>query len=469
MRWIKYFYDMEFAIIDLETTGGSMKNTHITEVAIYIHDGDQIIDEFSSLVNPTTSIPPFITRLTGINDEMVQSAPKFYEIAKEIVEITKDRIFVAHNVGFDYNVIRKEFKSLGYDYRRPHFCTVRASRYLLKGHASYSLGKLTGDLGIEINNRHRAGGDALATSQLFKLLYSKTEGKLDNFIQKDINPKSLHASLDLSTLENLPQKIGVYKFFNEEDDIIYIGKSKNIKKRIEQHLKNNSSKKAIKMKEEIAKITYNLTGSELIALLHESDLIKEKQPRYNRQLKKYKYYFGLYSYIDRRGYINLFSDRIKNQPGTPLTTFTTKASANRFLDNQCEKYQLCKKLLNIYPTKSSCFQYHTKECKGACVGEEDSAHYNDRVEKLLSKLSFDEKSFFIVEKGRRKHEIGLVLIENGSFIGYGFARGDDLSEFIEDWYKFIKIKKEDKDNRRIIQSYLSNNDGRNIKSFGEMP
>lgn len=457
---------MEFAIIDLETTGGSLKNTNITEVAIYIHDGNQIIEEFSSLVNPSSTIPPFITKLTGINNEMVQSAPKFYEIAKKIVEITENRIFVAHNVGFDYNVIRKEFKSLGYDYRRPHFCTVRASRYILKGHASYSLGKLTNDLGIEIKNRHRAGGDALATSHLFKILYNKTQGDLDNFIQKDVNPKSLHASLDISILEKLPQKTGVYKFFNENNEVIYIGKSKNIKKRIEQHLKNNASKRAIKMKEEITKITYNLTGSELIALLIESELIKKKQPRYNRQLKKYKYYFGIYSYIDNRGYINLFSDRIKNQPSAPLTSFTTKASANRFLDNQSERFQLCKKLLNIYPTKNSCFQYQIKECNGACVGEEDTKSYNLRVEKLLNKLSFEEKSFFIIEKGRRKNEVGLVLIENGCFIGYGFAPREELSEYIEDWYSFIKTKKEDKDNRRIIQSYLSNNDGRNIRSFG---
>lgn len=453
---------MKFAIIDLETTGGSLKNTFITEVAIFIHDGKKVIDEYSSLVNPGCDIPKFITRLTGINDQMVKEAPKFYEIAKEIVEFTKETIFVAHNVGYDYNVLRKEFRSLGYDYRRPHLCTVRSSRYLLPGHKSYSLGKIAADLKIEINGRHRAGGDALATAQLFSILYEKANNDLSNFIQKDVNPKELHPGLSLETLENLPPKTGIYKFKNDRDEIIYIGKSKNIKKRVEQHLKNNSSKKAIKMKEEITKITYNLTGSEVVALLYESELIKKHQPRYNRQLRKYRFHFGLFTYHDQRGYINFFSDRIKNQPGTPITTFTTKAESNRFLDYHAEKYKLCKKLLNRYPTKDACFQYHTKECKGACIGEEEVDAYNDRVEQLLQKLSFEEKSFYIIEKGRRGGELGLILIENGTYMGYGFAPKDQLDEFKDEWKRFIKVKTEDKDDRRILQSYISRNNGKNI-------
>jgi len=453
---------MKFAIIDLETTGGSLKNTYITEVAIFLHDGEKVIDEYTSLVNPGCEIPQFISRLTGINNQMVENAPKFYEIAKDIVKFTEDTIFVAHNVGYDYNVLRKEFRSLGYDYRRPHLCTVRSARYLIPGHQSYSLGKIAADLGIEINGRHRAGGDALATAELFTIIYNKANQDLSNFIQKDVNPKELHPGLAIETIENLPAKTGVYKFKNDREEIIYIGKSKNIKKRIEQHLKNNASKKAIRMKEEITKITYNLTGSEVVALLYESALIKKHQPRYNRQLRKYRFHFGLYSYYDHRGYINLFTDRIKNQQGTPLTTFTTKAESNRFLDFHAEESNLCKKLINRYPTKDACFQYHTKECKGACIGEENVDEYNVRVFQVLEKLSFEEKSFYILEKGRRKNEVALILIENGTFIGYGFTPKDQLSEFRDEWRRFIKIKSEDKDDRRILQSYLSRNNGRNI-------
>lgn len=456
---------MIYAITDIETTGGSLKTTKITEIAIFLHDGEKIIDEFSSLVNPRCKIPSFISRLTGISNDMVADAPEFYEIAKKIVEFTEDTVFVAHNVGFDYNVIRKEYRSLGYDYRREHLCTVRASRYLLPNHDSYSLGKLTDDLGIEIKGRHRAGGDALATAKLFTLLNSSNEEGVKGFIQKDINPKSLHPSLDLATIEELPAKTGIYIFKNTDDEIIYIGKSKNIKTRILQHLKNNRSRKAIQLKEQIAKVTYELTGSELIALLRESELIKKNQPQFNRMLRKSRSNFGLYSFYDGSGYLNLFSDRIKNHEQSPYTTFQKKAEANRFLDKQCQKYKLCKKLLATYPTKGACFNYQIKECNGACVKEESPDDYNERVQLLLNNLTFEEESFFIIEKGREKNEIGLVLIENGSYKGYGFLptkEGDELSV----WHEAVERKTEDKDAYKIIQYYLRMKDHSKVRSFG---
>lgn len=250
---------MRFAIVDIETTGGSPKNSKITEIAVYIHDGTTVLDEFVSLVNPEMKIPEFITRLTGISDKMVENSPKFYEIAKKVIEITEDCVFVAHNVGFDYGIIRHEFKQLGYDFRRPHLCTVRASRYILPGRESYSLGKLTRGLGIEINGRHRAGGDALATAHLFTLLFEKDPSNLNTFIQQEVNPKILHPNLDLEQLDALPSRTGIYRFYNEFSQLIYIGKSKDIKKRVEQHLRNSTSRKAIQMRQEITRIEYELT------------------------------------------------------------------------------------------------------------------------------------------------------------------------------------------------------------------
>ncbi|MDX1446282.1 exonuclease domain-containing protein, partial [Lishizhenia sp.] len=223
---------MKFAITDLETTGGSPKKSKITEIAIYKCDGDKIIDEYTTLVNPEIPIPRFITQLTGINDEMVENAPKFYEIAKDIIEFMEDCVFVAHNVGFDYGVLRGEYKSLGYDFRYPHMCTVRASRILLPGHDSYSLGKLTNDLGIELVGRHRAAGDAMATVELFKILFEKDSNDLNTFITSEINPSILHPNLDLSQLEDIPNKTGVYRFYDETNRLIYIGKSKHILTRI---------------------------------------------------------------------------------------------------------------------------------------------------------------------------------------------------------------------------------------------
>ncbi len=164
-----------FTIIDIETTGHNSKNGKITEIAMYQHNGQQITDSYSTLINPEMDIPYFITKLTGIDNDMVKNAPKFYEIAKKIIEFTEGRTFIAHNVKFDYNFVKEEFKRLGYAYNCKKLCTVQLSKKFLPGHGSYSLGKLCSDLGIHVNNRHRAAGDALATVQLFELLLEKNE------------------------------------------------------------------------------------------------------------------------------------------------------------------------------------------------------------------------------------------------------------------------------------------------------
>lgn len=180
---------MHFVIIDVETTGGSVNASKITELAIYKFDGEKIIDEFVTLVNPEIPIPEFIVRLTGISDHMVAKAPKFYEIAKKVIEFCEGCVFVAHNVAFDYGMFRSEFKTLGYDFRFPHLCTVKAARLIIPGHESYSLGKLTRSLGISIKGRHRAGGDALATAELFQIMHAKDQESLIGLIQTEINPK----------------------------------------------------------------------------------------------------------------------------------------------------------------------------------------------------------------------------------------------------------------------------------------
>ena len=166
-----------YAIIDIETTGQSYSNGKITEIAIFIHDGFRITDSFTSLINPECYIPGFITNLTGIDNEMVRNAPKFYEVARKIVEITQDKVFVAHNVSFDYKFIQEEFKRLGYDYQRKTLCTVRMGRKFIPGHRSYSLGKLCSELDISINGRHRAAGDALATVKLFEMILARKAQK----------------------------------------------------------------------------------------------------------------------------------------------------------------------------------------------------------------------------------------------------------------------------------------------------
>jgi DNA polymerase-3 subunit epsilon len=453
---------MHFVIVDIETTGGSPKSSKITEIAMYKHDGFQIIDEFVTLVNPEIPIPEFIVRLTGISDKMVENAPKFYEIAKKIIEFSENCVFVAHNVGFDYGIVRHEFNSLGYDYRRSHICTVRASRYIIPGHDSYSLGKLTRALGIELIGRHRAGGDAHATALLFQLLYQKSEKNVLSFLQEELNPKSLHPNLDIQSLDEIPNKTGIYKFYDDANRIIYIGKSKHIRKRIDQHLKNVKTKKGIEMMTEICRVEFELTGSELIALLYESNLIKKHKPIYNRQLRKNLFPYGLFHFEDSNGYIHLYIDKTDKKLETPLTTFTSKIEANQYLNRQCDKYALCQKLCGLYKTESSCFGYQVKSCKGACIQEENSEEYNRRVNQLIDFLSFENKNFYIIEEGRERKEKCLISIENGSYRGYGYVPFYVLKNPHTSWKKHIDTIQEDRDARTILNYFLRKHEELNI-------
>ncbi len=456
---------MHFVICDIETTGGSPKSSKITEIAMYKHDGTNFIDEFVTLVNPDMPIPEFIVRLTGISDKMVEDAPRFYEIAKKIIEFSENCVFVAHNVGFDYGIVRHEFKSLGYDYRRPHLCTVRASRYILPGHDSYSLGKLTRSLGIELKGRHRAGGDAHATALLFEMLFAKSEKNLMTFMQDDLNPKSLHPNLDLEALEEIPNKTGIYKFFDDANRLIYIGKSKHIRKRIDQHLKNTKTKKGIEMMTEICRIEFELTGSELIALLYESNLIKKHKPIYNRTLRKNLYPYGLFYFEDSNGYLHLYIDKTDKKLETPLTTFTSKADGVSYLTFQCEKLNLCQKLCGLYKTESACFGYQIKNCQGACIQEEKPDTYNLRVQSLINQLSFDDSNFYIVENGRERNEKCIILIENGSYRGYGFVPFYVMKHNNKTWKNHIDYMQEDRDARTILNYFLRKNPEINIVHY----
>ncbi|HNS41417.1 MAG TPA: exonuclease domain-containing protein [Taishania sp.] len=275
---------MIFSVIDVETTGGNPKSSKITEIAIYKHDGVNVIGEFESLVNPEMPIPEFVSNLTGITDEMVANSPKFYEIAKEIIEFTKGTVFVAHNVSFDYGMIRSEYKRLGYDFRLPHLCTVQTSRKLLPDMESYSLGKLTRSLGIALKGRHRAGGDALATAKLLTHLMETDD--VTKFIQEEIDVNELHPLLNMEEIEEIPNKPGIYKFFDENNQLIYIGKGKYIRTQIEQHLKNSTQKKSAAWGKNIARVEFELTGNELVAAIIEHQLLQRHSTPYNKKSSK---------------------------------------------------------------------------------------------------------------------------------------------------------------------------------------
>jgi DNA polymerase-3 subunit epsilon len=448
------FVPMNFVIVDVETTGGNTKDSKITELAMYKYDGEKVIDSFISLVNPEQTIPEFIVRLTGITDAMVADAPKFFELAKGIIEFTNDCVFVAHNVAFDYGMFRSEFRRLGFDFRMPHLCTVRSSRYVIPGHASYSLGKLCREIGIDNNARHRADGDAKATTELFHLIYHKDPNNLSTFIQQELNPKSIHPNLSLEVIDNLPTKAGVYMLYNEFNQLIYIGKSINIKKRIEQHLRNTKTAKGLKMIQDICRIEHELTGSELIAMLIESELIKKHQPIYNRKLRKSFFPFGIFDTVDERGYVQLQVLSMAKTEAQAIIQFSTKKEGTDYLSQLTEKFELCQKLNHLYPTQSACFHYTIKACKGACVQEESSDAYNSRIDELLEHLNFKRNSFFIVDKGRNKGEKSIVWIDRGTYKGYGFAPFHFHGKEPMHWMRYIQLEQENRDNKSIINLFI---------------
>jgi len=444
---------LKYAIVDIETTGDTPKNFKVIEIAIVIHDGESILDTYHTFVDPEERISPFISRLTGIGDADVYGAPKFYEIAKAIIEFTKDTIFVAHNVSFDYAVVRREYRRLGYDFRIDHMCTIQAARVIIPGHDSYGLKNITKDLGISLSRHHRAIDDTIATAELFKILYKKAGGNFTLFIKKEIDTTILHPKLDVHLLDDIPNKTGVYKFFNEEKQLIYIGKSIHIRKRIEQHFKNSKTDKGNEMRSKIAFIEHYLTGGELIALLRESEEIKTEQPVYNVAQRNTVFSHGLYAYYDQRGYLNL---HLKKNTLTekPLVTFTSIATAKKYLEFWIEEFELCQRLCHVHKTDGVCFNYTIKKCKGACISGEDPETYNSRVERLTNDLNFKGESFLIVDKGRTSNELGFVAIKNGQYEGYGYIHRFLLRKNPSNYVKFIVRQESNRDFQSIIKMQL---------------
>ena len=452
-----------YAIVDIETTGGKFNEEGITEIAIYKFDGHEVVDQFISLVNPEREIQPFVVNLTGINSKMLRDAPKFYEVAKRIIEITEDCILVAHNAQFDYRILGTEFRRLGYDYKRKTLCTVELSKDLIPDQASYSLGKLVRSLGIPVTDRHRASGDALATVKLFKLLLAKDTSK--NIIQQSVklHKKNKLDSKFLNILDTLPSVTGVYYIHNAEGDIIYIGKSNNIKKRLNQHFTGTNSKSK-KLQRLVNTVTFESTGSELVALLKENEEIKQNKPLFNRALRRSIFTHALYSFVDENGYINLKIDvadgRKKN-----ITTFTNRQSAKSFLTNVVEEYKLCQKLAGLYKTKTSCFSYDIKECAGACIQKEAPEVYNERVNALIQKHSYLKKNMVIIDRGRDIDERSAILIENGVFKGLGFVNLNYQINNIKVLESIITPMENNRDAQHIIKNYVRKNKRLKIINF----
>ena len=383
---------------------------------------------------------------------MLRSAPKFFEVAKRIVEITKDCVLVAHNAKFDYRILSLEFERLGFKFERKNLCTVELSKQLIPDLPSYSLGKLVRALGIPMSDRHRASGDAMATTKLFELLLNKD---LDKQIVKAsirMEPKRQLEPKLIAIINSLSSVTGVYYMHNEAGDIIYIGKSKNIKSRINQHFAGQNSKSK-KIQLEVSAVTYEETGSELLALLKESAEIKHHKPKFNRALRRTIFTHGLFSFKDENGYINLKIQKIKGNQ-KPITTFANIQSGKSFMNKIVEKHGLCQKLCGLYKTKSSCFGHTIKECEGACIGQELVGDYNAKVNKIIKYYGFKTKNFLLIDKGRNLDERSAVWVEKGVLRGFAYFNLNFQISNIDVLSSLITPLEHNKDAQHILQSYM---------------
>lgn len=443
-----------YAVVDIETTGGFSASHRITEVAVMVHDGDQVVQEYHSLVNPGRAIPGFITGLTGIDNETVRHAPTFSEIATELHALLSDKVFVAHNVNFDYSFLKEEFRRVGIDFNRPKLCTVRLSRQICPGLRSYSLGRICEQVGIKISDRHRAFGDAAATARLWGYLLSKDD---DRWIAKALRRNSgeafLPPQISMETYLSLPEGVGVYYFHDIHGKVIYVGKAINIRKRFKGHF-GGGSKSSQSMKSEIHSVSYELTGSEFLALLLEALEIKRLWPKYNRSQKVKAATWGIYQYEDSRGYFRLQVAKIQRLH-EPLFSFSSHAEAWAFLLEKIRTHSLCPKLCGVEKTAGACYSFQGGVCKGACCGEEGVDSYNLKISELLCSMKKQPSRILIKEKGREQDEEAAILFDQGLLCAYGFVDKTRSYSDTEEVLSCLKKVKSVPETQTILKTYLA--------------
>lgn len=414
-----------YAVLDIESTGGKYNEEGIMDIAIYRFDGHNVVDQFMSLVNPEREIQPFVVSLTGINNKMLRTAPKFHEVAKRIIEITENATLVAHNAQFDYRILRTEFRRLGYDFKRKTLCTVDLSKKLLPDAESHSLGKLVRSLGIPVSDRHRANGDALATLKLFKLLLAKDSEKeiIKEVVREETMGELSPTQLDI--VEQLPSETGVYYMHNKEGNIIFIGKTTNIKKRVNQHF-TNIGKLARKLQKETKKVTFEKTGSELVALLKEHHEIKKVRPIYNAPNDK-GFSHGVFLYTNDEGRFILKPEQANGQMNR-LSSFNSLKASKNFVAKIIDEFSI--------------------------DTDDEKNEHNKKVFEILKKYSINKRDLILLDKGRELGEQSAILIKEGKLQGTAYVELNHQIKQRETVEQLMVPIEDDATATYIIETYL---------------
>lgn len=393
-----------FAVIDVETTGGHLYDDRITEVAIYVTDGTKLIKSFSSLVNPERKITPFVVKLTGITDDMVSTAPTFATIAQDILDYTENCIFVAHNIGFDYSMIKREFKRIGLPFRRSNACTVQLSQLVFKNQPSYSLGNLTKNLGISLENRHRAFGDAEATALL---LHRIIEEKGRDFVIDHSNANTqnidFQGALTQEMIDALPEDPGVFRLLNKQGEVLYLRAAKNIFAEVSKFLLNEIKHSRFNdLFKNIASIDTQVFNSVIVSELQEIEEIRSVKPHYNKSSSAKTYPVGIYESSNMNNpafYVE------RNPNGKALWRFINEKRAHQFLKKFVKDNRL-----------------HTPSLPNNI---EVVNQYRESVEKALVDELYPMRNFLIIREVSFANTIYAIYVED--FVYQGYAEIDKES------------------------------------------
>jgi DNA polymerase-3 subunit epsilon len=448
-------FDQPLAIVDVETTGQSSMFGKIIEVAVLRVERGKIIRSFETLVNPGRYISPTIEALTGIGNRDVEHAPAFSEIARRLQAILNGAIFVAHNARFDYAFLRSEFGALGRTFSARCLCTVKLSRQLFPAERHHDLSTVIERHGFASVNRHRAGGDARAVYEFLRTVdRTCPPDAVDQAVRKILKTGSHPPGLPPGVIEGLPESTGVYTFYGSEGELLYVGKSVDIRDRVRSHFVERSGRE-MEMCSRIHGVEAHVTAGELGALLLESRMIKERAPLYNRMSRRRRTLIVARGEFDRNGYLAVsLEDREyieAGDAGAVLGLFKSKKQALEFLDVIAREFGLCKKLLGMEQARGSCFGYHLHHCRGACVGEESPETYNPRVEEAFAGRKVRAWPYagpiLIEETDGRSSEV--FVVDNWCLLASGKRSEEGFEDLAPGSHRF------DYDSYKILHRYLS--------------
>ena len=444
-----------YAIVDIETTGSYAAANGITEISIHLSDGQHVTGKYSTLINPGQPIPPYISAMTGITDKMVATAPRFEEVAENIFNLLHDKIFIAHNVSFDYSFIKGHLKDAGYDLNTKKLCTVRLSRKIFPGFPSYSLGKLSHSLGIKITDRHRAGGDAEATAKIFHLLVANDkEQHIQKSLQRNSKEWILPPNVPKEHFDQLPYTPGVYYFHDKKGRVVYVGKATNIRYRVNSHFSNNSeSRQKQNFMQHVYAISYQHCGTELMACILESAEIKKRWPIFNSSQKRWEDVYGIFLYEDQKGYLRLAIDKNRKRL-TPVYTFHYLVDGHAIIRKLVKDFNLCPKLCFLQKDNGPCEGIAEGYCKSACQLKETAKKYNTRVQNAVNSLK-SQPSFIIIDKGINGNDKSCIVVNEGKFYGMGYLPEELNIQKIEQVKEYITTYKENSFIRNLVNSFAA--------------